>query len=90
MKKIILSAIVAVCAISANAQVWAGGKLGFTATSGDAYAETQTQVAIAPEIGYSINDKVDVAAAISLSLLNNRNGVKDANVTEFTVEPYVR
>ena len=90
MKKIILSAIVAVCAISANAQVWAGGKLGFTATSGDAYAETQTQVAIAPEIGYSINDKVDVAAAISLSMLNNRNGVKDANVTEFTVEPYVR
>ena len=90
MKKIILSAIVAVCAISANAQVWAGGKLGFTATSGDAYAETQTQVAIAPEIGYSINDKVDVAAAISLSLLNNRNGVKAANVTEFTVEPYVR
>jgi hypothetical protein len=90
MKKIILSAIVAVCAISANAQVWAGGKLGFTATSGDAYAETQTQVAIAPEIGYSINDKVDVAAAIGFSLLNNRNGVKDANVTEFTVEPYVR
>ena len=46
--------------------------------------------AILTVVGYSINDKVDVAAAISLSLLNNRNGVKDANVTEFTVEPYVR
>ena len=90
MKKIILSAIVAVCAISANAQIWAGGKLGFNATSGDSYKETQTQVNIAPEVGYTINDKIDVAASISLSLLNNRNGVKDANVTEFTVEPYVR
>jgi hypothetical protein len=90
MKKIILSAIVAVCAISANAQVWAGGKLGFNATSGDAYAETETQLTIAPEIGYTINDNWDVAAAINFSLLNNRAGIKDANVTEFTVEPYAR
>ena len=90
MKKIILSAIVAVCAISANAQVWAGGKLGFNATSGDLYAETETQLTIAPEIGYTINDNWDVAAAINFSLLNNSAGVKDANVTEFTVEPYAR
>ena len=90
MKKIILSAIVAVCAISANAQVWAGGRLGFVATSGDAYAETQTQLTIAPEVGYAINEKVDIAAALNFSLLNNRNGVKDQNFTTIEIEPYAR
>lgn len=90
MKKIILSAIVAVCAISANAQIWAGGRLGFTATSGDSYNETETQFTIAPEVGYSINEKLDVAASVGLTLLNNRYGTKDNNYTIFTVEPYAR
>ena len=99
MKKIILSAIVAVCAISANAQVWAGGKLGFNVTSGDLYPETETQFTIAPEIGYTINDKLDVAVALDLSLIKNSltlselYGVptnKDCNATEFSVEPYAR
>ena len=90
MKKIILSAIVAVCAISANAQVWAGGSLGFNAYSGDSYNETYTNLTIAPEIGYSINEKLDVAAAIGLTLDTNIRGTKDLNKTTFFVQPYAR
>lgn len=90
MKKIILSAIVAVCAISANAQIWAGGKLGFNATSGDSYKETQTEITIAPEVGYTINDNWDVAAALNFTLQNNMGGRKDNNYTTFEIEPYAR
>ena len=68
MKKIILSAIVAVCAISANAQTWAGGSLGFNVTDFDGASETQMDLTLAPEIGYTLNDNWEVAAALKFGI----------------------
>ena len=90
MKKIILSAIVAVCAISANAQIWAGGSLGFNVEDHKRWAETQTDFTIAPEIGYSLNEKWDVAAALKFGIRNNEDGIKDNNTTTFEIQPYAR
>lgn len=90
MKRIILSAIVAVCALSANAQFWGGGSVGFDVTDFKGAPESQMTLNIAPEVGYSINEKWDAAVALRFGLLNNRNGIKDANVTTFEIEPYAR
>jgi len=90
MKKVILSAIVALSALTANAQYWAGGKLGFDVTDFNGASESQLVFSVAPEVGYTINEKWDAAVALNFSLTNNYGGVKDANITEFGVEPYAR
>ncbi len=90
MKKIILSALVAVCAMTANAQAWFGGSVGFDMADGDAYAETETNFGIKPEIGYTLNENWDVAVGLGFTSITNKNGVKDNNVTEFTIAPYAR
>jgi len=66
MKKIILSAIVAVASLSANAQVWLGGDLGFGFTKAAEGAKTANTITVAPEIGYMISDKWGVYADLSL------------------------
>lgn len=90
MKKIILSALVAVCALSANAQFWGGGKLGFNVKDYDLTPETEMTLSISPEVGYTINENWDVAASLNFDILNNRGGVKDVNLTTFEIEPYAR
>ena len=76
MKKIILTALVAVASLSANAQVWLGGSLGFNYTKqsikGGSDA-SMTTFSIAPEIGYSLNDKWDLALALNESLISALN-----------------
>ena len=90
MKKIILSAIVAVCALSANAQFWGGGSVGFDVTDYKVAPESQMTLNIAPEVGYSINEKWDAAVALRFGLINNEGGRKDFNTTTFEVMPYAR
>ena len=90
MKKIILSAIVAVCALSANAQFWGGGSVGFDVTDIKGRPESQMTLNIAPEVGYSINEKWDAAVALRFGLINNEGGRKDVNTTTFEVMPYAR
>ena len=90
MKKIILSALVAVCAMTANAQAWFGGSVGFSMTDGDNYNETQTDFGIKPEIGYTLNENWDVAVGLGFGSITNQGGVKDNNATEFTIAPYAR
>lgn len=89
MKKVILSAIVALSAMAADAQVWAGGSLGFSVTDYD-NAETETAFKIAPEIGYSLNDKWDIAVALGFNYASNYTGLDDIDYHAFTVEPYAR
>ena len=87
MKKIILSAIIAACAITANAQTWIGGELGFNSTtykSGDV-KETVSNVTISPEIGYNLNENWAVAAKIEFSHFEDGN---TGNSVGFN--PYVR
>lgn len=82
MKKIFLMAIMAVVAITANAQVYLGGSLGFASVSPEE-GDTRTSFTIAPEAGYSLSDKVAIGMALGCDY------VKD-EYTQITVSPYVR
>lgn len=73
MKKVILTAIVAVASLSASAQVWIGGDLGFGFQKrGQDGAKTESTVKIAPEIGYMINDNFGVYADINFTTESNK------------------
>lgn len=90
MKKLILTALVAVSALTANAQAWMGGSLGLNIRDYENPLESQTDIKIAPEIGYSLNDNWDIAVALSYANTKNLNGLKDANLTTYAIEPYAR
>lgn len=87
MKKIILTAIVAVAALAANAQVWVGGSFGAGWTNIRNNDQTVTQFEILPEIGYSLSENVDIAIALGDSYTKLTDH-KAAN--SFVVEPYAR
>ena len=107
MKKMILTALVAVASLAANAQVWVGGEVGFSATKTTIDGDKQGAAAafnLLPEIGYTLNDKFDIAVAIGIAH-NNGNGkayagtegydayrmvLDDVNRNAFTLNPYVR
>ena len=88
MKKILLTALVAVSALAANAQVWVGGSIGYNHYDIDGIKATKVDhFEIAPEVGYALSDKVDLA--IKLAFTSDKTGGADA-VTGFQVNPYVR
>ena len=93
MKKIFMMAVMAVAALSANAQTWVGGELGFTSSHVNGLG-TEKNFTIQPEVGYSLNDKFDVALKIGYSYysekLNKNLGNYKFNANEFEVSPYVR
>lgn len=95
MKKMILAALVAVCSLSANAQVWIGGQVGFATANYDNAIDildvegdkSVTTFNITPEIGYTLNDKWDIAMQIGY----NYSKVEDCDALgAFTVAPYAR
>ena len=102
MKKIFAIALVAMMTMTANAQVYVGGGIGFQTSSNDGNSETT--IKILPEIGYSINDKFDIALTIGLSHANSNGdyfegsqnfdvvggAFDDVNRNAFTLNPYVR
>ena len=107
MKKILLTALVAVATLTANAQVWVGGEVGFSAgktTSDGEKLGAGANFNLIPEIGYTINDKFDIAMAIGISHFNGNGGyytgtsnyavydgdLADVNRNTFTLNPYVR
>jgi len=85
MKKIILTALVAVASFTANAQVWLGGEVGFTTS--DHNDVNTTYFSIMPEIGYSLSDKWDIAVKVGYESAKVEN--MDA-VDHFVVNPYAR
>lgn len=82
MGKVILSLVIAVVALSANAQVYLGGSFGITH---DSKAEA-TNFIIAPEVGYNFNEKWAVASEIGFS----HYGVDGASANIFFIAPYAR
>lgn len=96
MKKMILAAFVAVVSLTANAQFWVGGEVGFNATkiSGVGPSEKANQFVIAPEIGYKVNDKIDVAVLIGYAHAKNNQlfnyDLNFVNGNGFEINPYVR
>lgn len=89
MKKIILTAIVAVAAMGAQAQVWVGGSLGFNydkAKIGGGDVKVTT-LSIAPEVGYNLDENW----ALAIALQESNTSMKDGDgVNQFSVNPYVR
>ena len=67
MKKVLLSAVVVMMSFVASAQVWMGGSLGLDFTSAD--DEVMTTFSFAPEVGYTLSDKWDIAIALNESFV---------------------
>ena len=64
MKKVFLAAVLAVSSLAASAQIWVGGSLGLGISEPEE-GESTTAIAIAPEVGYTLNEKWDVAVAVN-------------------------
>ena len=97
MKKLVLAALVAVASLTANAQFWVGGEVGFNAAKTTANGNTQNKsnkFVVAPEVGYKVNDKIDVAVLIGYSHAKNNTlfnyDIDFVNANGFEIEPYVR
>lgn len=87
MKKFMLMVAMAVATLTANAQVYVGGGLGFNSyDSGVEGADTKTSFAIAPEIGYKLDDQL--AVGIELGYGHDKQG--DAKYDAFKIAPYAR
>lgn len=85
MKKLFLSMVMAVMAISASAQIYVGGGIGIGNSKVDVDgAESVTTYKLVPEIGYNINDKWAVGIAFGWQGAN-KGGEKAA-----FVNPYAR
>jgi hypothetical protein len=88
MKKFFAIAVVALIALTANAQTWIGGSVGFDwAKSKNDGAKANTAWEIAPEIGYDIDETW--AVAVKLGITSTQKGDNDA-VTGFIINPYAR
>lgn len=101
MKKIFMIAAMAVAAVTANAQVWIGGNLGFnTETSkveiaGFSTDNTTSNFEIAPEIGYNLSDQWAVAIALGYAHTEGTSmtfgdETVTGNINAFTIKPYAR
>ena len=108
MKKMILTALVAVASLSANAQVWVGGEVGFSSgkTTIDGNKQgTGANFNFLPEIGYTLNDKFDIALGIGFTHFNGNGDayldfnsedsydidrIPHVNKNAFILNPYVR
>ena len=95
MKKIMMIAAFAAMAMTANAQVWMGGSLGADFVKVDGADNTSSVISVKPEIGYSINDKWDVAIGLGAKFYNDASfqweGLPgNGDATEWTIAPYAR
>lgn len=101
MKKIFMIAVMAVATLSANAQIWVGGNLGFNTSKDKVKVDnvtvdnTSTSFYIAPEIGYNLDD--DWAVAVRLGYSHNPSYAIDLDdygytgrANSFEINPYVR
>ena len=86
MKKFFVMAVMAVSALSANAQWWAGGEIGFNTTTntqkinGVKTDATSNNFTIAPEVGYNLND--NWAVALKIGYAHNENNTEIADLIE--------
>ena len=100
MKKILLMAAFAVASLTANAQFYVGGSLGFQAGKAGDGADNVTKFQIAPEVGYNVSEDLAVGIALGFQTYNGNfsettgfatNGTKyDKSLTDFVLNPYVR
>ena len=83
MRKFILALVAISFAAIANAQVYGGGSLALK-TNSDAES---TQISIVPEIGYVLNDKFAIGAALGLYTVSYEDFGSSSTIS---FKPYVR
>lgn len=88
MKRVILSAIMALTFLGANAQVWMGGSMEFNSTKYENVDKAGLTFGIRPEFGYTLTDKWDVAIGLGVTTKSDYPDVSD--YTEFSLAPYAR
>lgn len=86
MKKLVMMAVMAIVAVSASAQVYLGGSLGYKNVDMESKEDALNTLTINPEIGYNLDD--NWAIGIGLGFGYSKQG--DASTTTFTVNPYAR
>lgn len=84
MKKILLSMVVALVAMTASAQMYVGGELGFWRNWQN--GANNTTVSVLPEVGYGLTD--NIALGVTLGYTYNYNA--GTKVNAFKVAPYAR
>lgn len=100
MKKMILTALVAVASLAANAQVWVGGEIGYghqRKTQDKVELSKSNNFSLLPEIGYKLNDKFDVATVIGFCHGENNAEMMGIDIpvnyeyaNAFVLNPYLR
>ncbi|MDR2011052.1 MAG: porin family protein [Bacteroidales bacterium] len=96
MKKLFLLVSFIFCVVLfANAQLYVGGSLGVNSTTYKPEAGEKTSLfgfSISPEVGYSLNDKMDIGLEIGFSIASNKTEVTvdKINTTDFSIAPYFR
>ncbi|MCR4919037.1 MAG: porin family protein [Prevotella sp.] len=99
MKKIMMTLAAAIVAVSASAQVYVGGTVGFLGSKSNAdNAKTATKFEINPEVGYNFSDSWAVGVNVGFGSEKGTwkdNGYGSAGdgekaITTFTVAPYAR
>ena len=70
MKKILLLAVVMFSSLTASAQFYAGGSIGFGSVKPMNGGDSEFTFKILPEIGYTLNDKFDIAVGIGFTHFN--------------------
>ena len=81
MKKVILAMFVAAFGVaSVSAQYYVGGSLGYTSEKNDPKGGTKTSASsfsIAPEFGYSFDEKLDFGISLGFLSMDNEDGIFD-------------
>ena len=84
MKKIVLTMMAAMVAVVMDAQIYAGGSVGFQTVSHD--GNSTTAFTLKPEVGYNLNEDWAIGMAFGYS----EKGKDESKVKTFIINPYVR
>lgn len=80
-----MMAVMAVAAMTADAQIWLGGQVGFQA--GEVNDLNVTQYQLLPEIGYKLTDRWDMACRIGIDYSKVEHS---ESASAFVFNPYAR
>lgn len=88
MKKILMTLVVALIAISANAQIYVGGAVGLGSTKIKG-GESKTTYKILPEIGYNLNSNWAIGTVVGFGK-GTPTALQAVGTEYLVVQPYVR
>lgn len=85
MKKFIAAVAVAMCSLTASAQMWVGGSLGFSVVDYAGNSSNLTTLTIAPTLGYELSEKWEIGVSIEETAI-----FAGDNVNAFGIAPFAR